>query len=97
MKRVVLPILVLVLLAGGGTAVAGDCREVKMLPGENWWGLCTAFGREMPFDVQSSFACDLRRNNYGHQALSLLVSDKGRAVWCAEPVGVGITNGLIRL
>ena len=71
--------------------------RVKMLPGEKWWGLCDAFGREMPFTEKSEFKCDLRRDNYAHQSLSFLCSDRGRAVWCKEPVGVCISGGKIEL
>ena len=78
-------------------AASADVREIKMLPAENWWGVDNNFGREMPFNAAKDFACDLRKDNYSHQALSLLVSDKGRAVWCPEPVGVKIAGGVIRL
>ena len=83
-------------------AVAALCghaetRSVKMLPGEKWWGLCNDFGREMPFAEKTNFKCDLRRNNYSHQSLSFMCSDKGRVVWCAEPVGVKIAGGVIDL
>lgn len=77
-------------------AVASVC-QVKMLPEENWWGVDNAFGRDMPFTAASEFACDLRQENYSHQALSFLVSDRGRAVWSAEPVEVKISSGTIRL
>ena len=83
-----------------GTAVQGavaDSCMLKMHPGEKWWGLCNNFGREMPFTEKTSFSCDLRRSNYSHQSLSFLCSDKGRVVWCAEPVGVKIENGKICL
>ena len=77
-------------------ATAGaESLSVKMLPGEKWWGLCNNFGREMPFTEKSGFECDLRKDNYGHQSLSFLCSDRGRAVWCAEPVGVKIAGGTI--
>ena len=71
--------------------------RVKMLPGEKWWGLCNAFGREMPFTEATAFECDLRIENYGHQSLSLLCSDRGRAIWCPEPVGAKIAGGEIAL
>ena len=74
-----------------------DTLSVKMLSGEKWWGLCNGFGREMPFTKKSDFSCDLRKDNYSHQALSLLCSDRGRVVWCAEPVGVKIAGGKIAL
>ena len=73
----------------------GERKSVRMLPDEKWWGLSNAFGAEMPFDVKTSFSCDLRKSNYNHQALSLLVSDRGRILWCDEPVGVTIGGGTI--
>jgi hypothetical protein len=72
-------------------------RTIKMLPDEKWWGLCNAFGREMPFTEKTEFSCDLRLDNYSHQSLSFLCSDKGRVIWCSEPIGVKISGGEIRL
>ena len=91
--------IVVVILAACACAVAcrADSLSVKMLPGEKWWGLCNSFGRAMPFTGESDFKCDLRIENYGHQSLSFLCSDKGRAIWCAEPVGVTIVGGEISL
>ena len=86
----------LVLGAAVQGAVADSCT-LKMRPGEKWWGLCNDFGREMPFSEKTVFSCDLRRSNYSHQSLSFLCSDKGRVVWCTEPVGVKIENGKICL
>ena len=83
-------------LCCAGGLRAGDCR-VKMLPGENWWGLCNNFGRQMPFNAKTDFQCDLRVSNYSHQSQSVLVSDKGRVLWCAEPVEATIGDGTIRL
>ena len=81
------------------TALASDAaiREIAMRAGEQWWGVCNDFGRDMPFTEKSDFKCDLRRDNYSHQSLSFLVSDKGRLLWCPEPVGVVIKDGKIRL
>ena len=77
--------------------VRADGLSVKMLSGEKWWGLCNNFGRDMPFTEITDFKCDLRKNNYSHQSLSFLCSDRGRVVWCAEPVGVRISGGEIAL
>ena len=68
-----------------------------MLPGESWWGLAAGFGRRMPFDAASDFKCDLRVSNYANAAASLLLSDKGRVIWCAEPVEATIGGGTIAL
>ncbi len=75
----------------------GHRLVVDMLPGEHWWGLCDNFGREMPFTERTSLELDLRLDNYAHQALSFLASDKGRVLWCPEPVGVNIADGKIAL
>ena len=77
-------------------SVRADELSVKMLPGENWWGLCSNFGRQMPFNEKSDFQCDLRVSNYSHQSQSVLVSDKGRVISCAEPVEATIGGGTIR-
>ena len=74
---------------------AAHAHSVKMLPGENWWGLGSNFGREMPFTEKSDFKCDLRTDNYGNQTQSLLVSDRGRVLYCADPVEAKISGGEI--
>ena len=79
-----------------GLLQAGE-KTVRMLPGEEWWGLCNNFGREMPFTGKTKLSLDLRLNNYAHQALSFLVSNKGRVLWCPEPVGAKIGQGEIAL
>jgi len=67
-----------------------------MLSGENWWGLCSNFGRQMPFNAKSDFKCDLRVSNYSHQSQSVLVSDKGRVLYCDAPVEATIGGGTIK-
>ena len=96
MRQIRNVLLAIVLPATVQGACAGSAT-VKMQSGEKWWGLCNDFGREMPFTEKTSFSCDLRLNNYSHQTLSLLCSDKGRVVWCDESVGVKISGGEIRL
>jgi len=88
---------VAVLMAAVAFAAEGQKISVRMLPGEQWWGVNSAFGREMPFTEKTSFTCDLRRDNYSHQAQSFLCSSKGRAIWCPEPVSVKIAAGQIDL
>ena len=68
-----------------------------MLDNERWWGLATAFGREMPFSARTSLSLDLRNHCYANQTQSLLCSDRGRAIWCPEPVAAEIADGTIRL
>lgn len=69
------------LCIGLAMPVQAEVLTVRMQSGEKWWGLCNNFGREMPFAEKSDFKCDLQKDNYGHQSLSFLCSDKGRASW----------------
>ena len=88
-------IAVVFLLSGAFSALA-DELTVEMSTGENWWGLCSNFGRQMPFNDKSDFQCDLRVSTYGNQSQSVLVSDRGRVLYCAEPVEATIGNGSIK-
>ena len=81
----------------GACAAQADELKVKMLPGEQWWGLCNFFGTQMPFTEKTKLELDLRKSNYSHQAMSVMVSSSGRAIWCKEPVGVEIDEGEIEL
>ena len=94
-EKVVISMMLIVTLLT--VFVHADELSVKMLSGENWWGLCNDFGRQMPFAEKTTLEVDLRRNNYAHQSESVLVSDAGRAIWCDEPVRVVFSNGVIRL
>lgn len=86
---------VLVAFFFGCSAASAAEKTVAMLPHEKWWGLCSNFGRQMPFNEKSDFKCDLRVSNYSHQSQSLLVSDKGRVLYCNDPVEATIGNGVI--
>ena len=94
MRRLTFPVAVAALIQ---TCPAEIVKSVDMLTNENWWGLNNNFGREMPFTSRTKLEFDLRKDNYAHQAQSVLVSDRGRAIWCPEPVGVAFANGRIRL
>ena len=92
MKRVLT--LLLLLLAGSLSA-----REAKvaMLPGEKWWGCVTDLGVRMPFDASTELSFDLARQNFNNQTTPLLVSDKGRYIWCDKSFSAVISKGEIRI
>ena len=75
----------------------GDEFVLELSADENWWGLGGGWGLSMPFTAKSGFAADIRGSNGGHPVASLLVSDRGRYIWCDEPVGLLVTNGTMRL
>lgn len=74
-----------------------DAVTVKMLDGENWWGAANYFGSQMPFTEKTSLNVDLRKRGFANQFASMLISDKGRVIWCDDQTGVTITNGTITM
>ncbi|MBE6931556.1 MAG: glycoside hydrolase [Ruminococcaceae bacterium] len=55
---------------------------VKLLPGEYWYGLHSTCGRKMPVKAGMDFEDDCRIDITGNQSAPLLLSSKGRYVWC---------------
>ena len=74
-----------------------DSVAVKMLDGENWWGGANFFGSKMPFTEKSSLDVDLRKRGFANQYASMLISDKGRVIWCDDQTVITITNGTIKM
>lgn len=68
---------------------------VDMLPGEEWRGAATYFGAKMPFGRGSIVEIDLRAYNYSNQYSSLLLSNRGRVLWCDVQAKFSISNGVI--
>ncbi len=90
-------------LCAAATATLGlycafaDAVSVKMLDGENWWGAANYFGSQMPFTEKSALKVDLRKQGFFNQFTSMLVSDKGRVIWCDDQTVITITNGTIKM
>ena len=59
-------------------------KQLKLLPGEVWWGGVVNRGIEMPFG-KKNFSFDLYGNDDGNQGSPLLLSNKGRQVWSESP------------
>ena len=72
-------------------------RTVSMLPGERWWGCVTDLGVRMPFDASTELSFDLATQNFNNQTTPLLVSDKGRYIWCGSSFSASISGGEIRI
>lgn len=90
-------------LCAAATATLGlycafaDAVSVKMLDGESWWGAANYFGSQMPFTEKSALKVDLRKQGFFNQFTSMLVSDKGRVIWCDDQTVITITNGTIKM
>jgi len=76
------------------TSVA-EALSVEMLPGEEWRGAATYFGAQMPFDKDTKLDIDLRASNYYNQYSALLLSNRGRVLWCDVQAKFVISNGVI--
>jgi len=95
MKRFYGLVMASAVLMMSGTSA--ETLSVKMLEGENWWGAANYFGSQMPFTEKSTLNVDLRKRGFSNQFASMLISDKGRVVWCEDQTAITITNGTIKM
>ena len=95
MKRLYGLVMASAVLMMSGTSA--ETLSVKMLEGENWWGAANYFGSQMPFTEKSTLNVDLRKRGFSNQFASMLISDKGRVVWCEDQTAITITNGTIKM
>lgn len=87
---VLLGTLALALASAMGRA---DTRTIPLSPDEHWWGLGAAWADKMPITRGSRpFVADLAASNDVRTVVSLLVSDRGRYVWCEPPASFTVTE-----
>ena len=90
-----------VFAACAAAALAGiaapETKVVDLLPGEHWWGAEVGQGWRMPLSATSSYLTDLRTYHHGNQAAPLLLSSKGRYVWCEDPFLYAVSCGRLTL
>ena len=76
--------------------------RMKMLPGECWWGGLTIEGRRQPFSDAEDYSVDMRvmhgRGDSGsNPAAPLLVSSRGRWVWCEQSFKIEQKGGTLAI
>ncbi len=71
--------------------------QLPLLPGEQWWGGAAQYGYKMPFNATSTFSFDLYGDQSNNQSAPLLLSNKGRWVWCDEPFYYSFKNDTLRV
>jgi hypothetical protein len=86
----------LVVLKVSAVPALADMRVLTLLEGENFWGGCVTDGRTMPFGA-ADFERDLYGDTRGNQAQPLLLSDRGRYVWCEEPFKFTFKDGTLKV
>jgi alpha-glucosidase (family GH31 glycosyl hydrolase) len=92
-------LLLVGLLAARGVA-AQTARSVELaVDGDETWGVgVISESHRMPLDRSSAaFEIDLLANTAGNQVQPLLLSTKGRYVWCEEPFRLTFRDGTIRV
>jgi alpha-glucosidase len=90
MKTAILAILLL-----AASAPAQQTAHLRMLPGERWWAGVISESHLMPFTAESTFQFDFEADTAGNQGQPLLISDKGRFLWCDQPFSFRIASGEI--
>jgi alpha-glucosidase (family GH31 glycosyl hydrolase) len=95
MKSILIRTLLVLILAVA--LKANDSLNLEMLDGEYWWGAVVDDGYIMPFSQNSSYSHDLDRTNKSNQIQPLLVSNKGRYIWCEDPFQLEIKDGNITI
>jgi alpha-glucosidase len=85
----------LAILTIATSSFAQNSVSVPMLPGEHWWAGVISHSHQMPFTAESSYRFDFDGDTAGNQGQPLLLSDKGRFLWCDEPFAFQIAEGRI--
>jgi alpha-glucosidase (family GH31 glycosyl hydrolase) len=70
-----------------------DKVELNIEQGEYWWGGLSSKGHETPYNATTVVSYDLWGDNKGNQAQPLLLSNKGRYIWCEEPIKYSFNKG----
>lgn len=69
--------------------------SIPLLPGETWWGGRAHSGVEMPFGEHDR-SIDLHHDS-GNQLSPLLLSNRGRYLWCEDPYRFAFRNRHIEI
>ncbi len=64
---------------------ANSSITLPLLENEQWWGGAVQYGDQMPFNKASSFSFNLYGDVSNNQSAPLLISNKGRWIWCEAP------------
>ena len=70
--------------------------EIKMLPGECWYGFVVEDCLSYPLDEKSTYTCLQRSDNHStNQEAPLLLSTAGRYLYADTPVDLSVKDGVI--
>jgi len=77
-------------------SAAASELKFDLLPGEAWWGGAVTLGSKMPYG-DAPLEIDLHGDNRGNQYAPLLVSSKGRYVWCDKAFAFSFKGSALRV
>lgn len=96
MKYFFLLSLVFLITAPIGFAQSVDSSiQLPLLKNEQWWGPTVQYGYRMPFNAANSFSFNLYGDVSNNQSAPLLLSSKGRWLWCDEPFLFSFKNDIL--
>ena len=95
MKTKITTCLAAVAALAASLGAFAETKEIPLLPGEYWWGGTVGGGYRMPLGEKSDYRKDLRVDSDGNQAAPLLLSTKGRWVWCEDAFKYTVKNGVL--
>lgn len=72
-----------------------DSIQIEIGKKEYWWGGISSLGFQTPYDRTSEVSLNLYGDNKGNQAQPLLLSSKGRYIWCESPIEYKISKGML--
>lgn len=70
---------------------------LPLLPGEKWWAGTAQYGFMMPFGISTEYAFNLYGDRSNNQSSPLLLSSRGRWIWCDEPFAYRFKNDTLHL
>ena len=70
--------------------------RLEILPDEYWWGGIVHEGIRVPLGKEDSAVLDFRDRETPNQVMPLLLSSKGRYLWCEKPFTAVFEEGIIR-
>jgi alpha-glucosidase (family GH31 glycosyl hydrolase) len=86
--------LLLISISPTGRAADNGSLDIRLEPGECWWGGLSVDGSRMPYG-DATLVRDLNGDNHGNQAQPLLVSSHGRYVWSDQPFAYAFRDGAL--
>ena len=69
--------------------------KIEILSDEYWWGGIVHEGVYMPIGRKDNFVFDFRDQGTPNQVSPIMLSSKGRYLWCDNPFCAVIKNGMI--